>query len=570
MYIQYSKSKINGKTYTYPLLCRKYRADGKIKTEVIANLSKFPSQAVLAIKSALSKSKDALVSLKSIVITKSIDYGFMFILITLMNRLRISEVLEKVLGERAKIVKLMILGKIVTRGSKLAIYNWIQRNDTIARHLGIDIQTLKLSEIYEVLGDLPNLQNKIELKWALYHKEKHKEIFLYDITSCYFEGTENALSAYGYNRDGKKGKMQIVVGLITDSEGFPLSIEVFEGNTNDHTTVIEQLRKIKKRYETGNIIFVGDRGMRIKYNLEFMEEEEKAGIGYITALSIEEIRCLIAQGTIQLNMFTKELAEIEDSGVRYVLCLNPKLEKEKAQKRESLRAKFEGQIALIQLSYQSRKEKNKKNKEKIKQGHQNKTLVTSFNEKQIDSYKYRVRKSLEQYCMQSFYHIHIDEKSFTVEFLFEKYSQAKTLDGKYVITTNVEKEKLTKDEVREQYKNLKHVEHAFRDLKTVALEIRPIFHINENTTRGHALVAMFAYTIIREMEIKIFPWLKKSNKAGKEQLSFKDIEEELKMIKLNVLKVGDNHEEIKITELSDKQKEIFKVLDINPGELKSM
>ena len=571
MYIQYCTSKQNGKSYTYPLLCRKYREAGKIKTEVISNLSKFPSEVVLAIKGALHKDKDVLVSLKDIVITNSIDFGFVYVLIMLMKRLRISEVLEKVLGEKsAKLVELMIIGKIITRGSKLAIYNWLKRNEPIGKKLGINITELKLKELYEVLGDLPNVQDKIERKWFQYQKGKQKRIFLYDITSSYFEGTENALSAFGYNRDGKKGKLQIVIGLITDNEGLPLSIRVFEGNTTDHTTVIEELRKIRKEFGTEDIIFVGDRGMRIRYNLEQMNEHEKEGLGYITALSIDEIRCLLNEDVIQLSLFGKELAEIENSGERYILCNNPELEREKSEKRASLRTRFEDELNEIQLSYKKRQFKNIENVKKLAAGHKNKKLVTTFNEKQIDSYKYRAQKALEHYHMQSFYQITIDKDKFNVEFLLENYSQAKKLDGKYVIVTNVCNEKFTKEQVREEYKKLKHVEHAFRDLKTIELDVRPVFHINEATTRGHVLVAMFAYIIIREIEIKIFPWLKKSNKAKKEQLAFKDVEEELKMIKLNILKIGKNHEEIKITEPSARQKEIFKNLEINYEELNDM
>lgn len=571
MYIQYNKTTVNGKTYIYPFLCRKYREGGKIKTEVLDNLSKFPPEVVLAIKGALRKSKDVTVSLKDIVITNSIDYGFVYVLIILMNRLRISEVLEKVLGEKAsKLVKLMIIGKIVTRGSKLGIYNWIKRNEAIGKKLEINIKELKLKELYEVLGDLPNVQDKIERKWFQYQKGKQNEIYLYDITSSYFEGTENELAAFGYNRDGKKGKLQIVIGLITDNEGMPLSIRVFEGNVNDHTTVIEELRKIRKEFGAEDLIFVGDRGMRIRYNLDQMDEHEKEGIGYITALSIDEIRCLLNEDVIQLSLFDKELAEIENSGERYVLCNNPELEKEKSEKRASLRARFEDELNDIQLSYKNKQIKNNENVKKLAAGHKNKKLVTTFSEKQLDSYKYRVRKALERYHMQSFYKITITQDEFNVEFLLENYSQATKLDGKYVIVTNVSKEKLTKEQVREEYKKLKHVEHAFRDYKTVRLDARPIFHINEATTRGHVLVAMFAYVIIREIENKIFPWLKKYNKSKKEQLTYKDIEEELKMIKLNVLQIGKNHEVIKITEPSARQKEVFKILGIDYTGLNDM
>ena len=565
MYIQYCTSKQKGKSYTYPLLCRKYREDGKIKTEVILNLSKLPSEVVTAFAGALRKGREVLVSLKDIIIKKSIDYGFVFILITLMDRLRITDVLEKTMGKQAKFIRLMIIGKIVTRGSKLCIFNWIKRNETIAKKLGIDLETLKLETLYESLADLSNVQARVERKWNVYHKAEKDEVYFYDITSTYFEGTENALAAFGYNRDGKKGKMQIVIGLITNREGFPLSIGVFEGNTNDQTTVISQLKKLKIDFNASNVIFVGDRGMKIRYNLEMMEESEMEGIEYITALTIEEIRCLIKEETIQINLFSKDLAEVEEeNGVRYVLCSNPELEKEQSRTRSELRVKFESVLQDIQLSYNNRQQKNIANKKRIDQGEGNKNLVVHFSEKQLDNYKYRVRKAAERYNMQSFYKVTINEEGFTVEFDFEKYTKATQLDGKYVLVTNVTKLKMSKEIVREEYKNLKYVEHAFRDMKTMQLDIRPVYHVNENTTRGHVFVTMFAYTIVRELENRIYPWLKVTNPKNKEQLSLWDIEEELKMIKLNHIQVKNHYEEIKITELTNRQREIFKALEIKP------
>jgi len=563
MYIQYCTSKQNGKSYTYPLLCRKYRDSGKIKTEVVANLTKFPKETIIAIESALKNDKDILVSLKDIVVRRSIDYGFVFVLLNFMDKLRISEVLEKIYPERASIIKLLIIGKIVTRGSKLCIYNWINRNIEIAQKLGIDLDKLKLETLYDAISDFSNIQDKIERKWNLYHKSEIDEVYLYDITSSYFEGTQNELAEYGYNRDGKKGKMQIVIGLITNKSGFPLSIEVFEGNTNDHKTVIDQIRKIKGCYNVDNVIFVGDRGMRIRYNLEQMEIEERQGIEYITALNLEEIRSLINEDVLQLNLFSKNLAEIENADVRYILCTNPDLEIEQTQTRASLKAKFEYALQTIKLSYDVRKQNNIENKIKIEKGHKNKHLVVQFSEIQLDSYKYRIRKTAEKYHMQSYYQISVTQSEFKVDFDFEKYTQAKYLDGKYVIVTNVSKDKMNKEAIRGEYKNLKHVEHAFRDMKTTQLDIRPIFHVKEETTRGHVLVCMFAYSIIRELENRIYPWLDETKKINKEKLSLKDIEEELKMIKLNLIQIK-KHEEIKITELSNRQKEIFKILEIDP------
>jgi len=151
-----------------------------------------------------------------------------------------------------------------------------------------------------------------------------------------------------------------------------------------------------------------------------------------------------------------------------------------------------------------------------------------------------------------------------VEFNLEKYTQAKQLDGKYVIVTSIPKEKMSKECVRQEYKNLKYVEHAFRDMKTTQLDVRPVFHVKENTTRGHVFVTMFAYSIVRELENRIFPWLKLNNVSKNEKLSLQDIEEELKMIKLNVLQIKKHHQEIKITELTNRQKEIFMKLEIKP------
>ncbi|MDO9154406.1 MAG: IS1634 family transposase [Paludibacter sp.] len=569
MYIQNCTSKKNGKSYTYPLLCKKYRENGKIKTEVVANLSVFPNDVVLAIRNALRSSdeKELMVSLKDITVEKSIDYGFVFVLITLLERLKIKRALEVILGERSKLVSLMIIGKIVTRGSKLCIYNWIQRNEEVAKRLGIDLGTLKINDLYEVLGDLSYVQGRIERKWNIYHKEQCDEVYLYDITSSYFEGTQNALSNYGYNRDGKKGKNQIVIGLITNKNGFPLSIQVFEGNATDHTTVINQIKKIKQEFGAKSIVFVGDRGMRIRYNPEQMEQCDKEGVSYITGLSIEEIRGLVKEGTIQLNMFSKDLVEVEDDGHRYVLCTNPELEKEHSQTRMMLQSKFEDNVYDIKLSYENRHNKNLINKINLEQGCKNKNPVTTFSDKQSDSYKYRFRKMAEKYNMQSFYQATITNQEFTVNFDFDKYAQSKQLDGKYVFVTNVSKQAMTKEAVRNEYKNLQYMEHAFRDMKTSKLDIRPIYHVNAETTRGHVFVTFFAYAIVRELETKIHPWLKEKNKTQQTQFSIQDMEEELKMIKLNTLNVGNNYQELKITALTNIQKEILALLSIDTANL---
>ena len=567
MYIQINKSKgKNGKVYQSVLLCRKYRdkETGTPKTEVVLNLSKYglDDKIITALKTAINKTKGVLVDSEDLKINKTINFGFIYLLLIMMDRLRISETLEKAYGSKTNIIKLMIIGKIATQGSKLHIYNWIKRNSYIAERLGIDIETLKLDDLYFELGEFSRMQTKIEKKWNLYHSKRHKNIYLYDITSSYFEGTENVLSAFGYNRDGKKGKKQITIGLITDSTGFPLKIQVFEGNEIDCKTVNEQLRDIKEQFGAEYIILVGDRGMRIRLNLEELTESEKQNISYISALSSSEIRALINDKVIQLELFSKDLVEIEDGGIRYILCNNPILQTEKNQTREALKSRFEQEMSSIKKSWDKRHEQNLENIKKIQKGHKNNKLVTAFTEKKLDNYKYRVTKFLKQYKMSNFYTIIISNDIFKIDYDLQKYQEAKSLDGKYVIESTVKKENMSTKQVREKYKELQNVEHAFRDMKTDKLNIRPIFHVNEAQTQGHVFVCMFSYAIVKELEMVIYPWLKKYNKENNCKLSYHDITDELNNIKVSELAIGCKLKKIIVPELNKIQNEITKLFNI--------
>jgi transposase len=240
------------------------------------------------------------------------------------------------------------------------------------------VENLSLDDMYFELGEFSRMQSKIEKKWNVYHRKRHKNIFLYDITSSYFEGTKNELSAFGYNRDGKKGKKQITIGLITDSEGFPLKIQVFEGNMIDHKTVNGQLADLKNQFNANSIVLVGDRGMRIRLNLEELNEDEKQNISYVSALSNSEIRALINDKVIQLELFSKDLVEIEEDGTRYILCNNPILQKEKNQTRGSLKSRFEEEVLIIKSSWDKRKKQNLDNEEKIKKRPQKQEVKNSF------------------------------------------------------------------------------------------------------------------------------------------------------------------------------------------------
>jgi len=567
MYLQFNKSKgKNGKIYQSVLLCKKYRdkETRHPKTEVVLNLSKLglDNKTITALKTSINKTKGVLVDSEDIVIKKTIDFGFIHLLVTMMDRLRITETLDKTFGQNANIIKLMIIGKIVTRGSKLQIFNWIKRNNYLSERLNIDIENLKLDDLYSQLSELSIMQAKIEKKWNTYHRNRHNDIYLYDITSSYFEGTQNVLAEYGYNRDGKKGKKQITIGLITDSKGFPLKIEVFEGNKLDYKTVNGQLKDLKEQFEARNITLVGDRGMRIRLNLEELSEEERQNIFYISALSNSEIRALINDKVIQLELFSNQLVEIEEASTRYILCNNPKLEKEKNRTRDNLKSRFEKEINAIKKSWEKRRKQNLDNLEKIKNGHKNKKLVTTFSHKKLDNYKYRATKALKQYKMSKFFTIAITNDEFKIDYELDKYQDQKSLDGKYVIESTVSKEEMTSKEIREKYKELQNVEHAFRDLKTDKLNVRPIYHVNEAQTRGHIFVSMLSYAIIKELETSIYPWLKTYNKKNNCKLSYEDIADELNNIKVSELEMGHKIKKILVPELNEIQREMIKLFNI--------
>jgi len=418
MYIQRNKAAgKNGKTYSSTLLCTKYREEGKIKTKVEANLTHLPPDLILTIENVLKYDKGGLIADKDITVKQSIDYGLAYILIHLMDKLRISQTLDKILPQQAAILKAIIIGKIITRGSKLGIFNWLKRNEMICAKLGLDIQCLKVDDLYFALAQASYSQKDIERKWFVYNKTKHKEVYLYDITSTYFEGTQNELAAFGYNRDKKKGKMQINIGLITDSQGFPLKIEVFEGNINDHLTVLNQIKSIKEEFDTEQVIFVGDRGMKIRYNLEELDEADRKGIHYITGLTGQEIESLLEQDVIQLKLFSNELAEVEYQGERYVLSVNAELQENGLNYLKTIRGFADDEISEVKASWEKRHRQNIENAIKIEAGHKNKKLITSFTEKKIDEFKLRIERILSKRKMKKYYEIkEISNDSFIVDF----------------------------------------------------------------------------------------------------------------------------------------------------------
>lgn len=589
MYIVQNKRVKKGKEYVYTFLAESQWNKEKKRSEkvILANISHLPNKTITTLRNSLQNKKD-LVSRQDVAVERSVDWGYSFIILEIIKRLKIEKALASSFPEdeqdKVKYAILMIIGKIVTRGSKLGIVNWIKRNKEVAKEIGFtakELENLTENQLYTHQFEINNLQNKIERKWNLYHKKKFKTIYLYDITSFYFEGTENELACFGYNRDKKKGKKIITAGLITDSEGFPLKVEIFKGNIKDEKTVQKQIKDLKEEFGAEEIILVGDRGMRIRYNLEAMEEEKKGsseGIYYITGLTTAEIRTLEEENIIQLTLFDKNLTEIEENNKRYILCENPQLKQEKRALRQIFKTKFETTLLEVQTSFQKQKLKCETNRARIKKegkNIKNKNLKVQITEKEIKAWEYKIRKAQEKYKMQKIYIVTINgekgKESIKIEFDALSYQRQGRFDGKYVFETTVSKEQLSAEEVRGTYKNLQEVEHAFRDMKQGRLNLRPIFHRKEETTRAHVFLGMFSYVVVHEMETKIFPFLasQREDKKIKDKLSFDDVIEELKMIKLCSLSFGCSEDnEIRFSKLNEIQKKILSLLEINENVLK--
>ena len=572
MYLQRNKSKYkNGKEYISTLICHKYRKDGKIKTKVLANLSHLPEALITSIENILHSKTEAVVKEKDIFVESCYDFGYIFVIEQLMKRLRIDDTLAKTLPQAmVPLVKAMIVGKLAMRGSKLAIFNWLEREPALSKRFGLDMRTLKLEDLYASLSELKRKKEKLDHSWFGYHKTSGNCVYLYDITSVYFEGVENELAAFGYNRDGKRGKMQICVGLVSDAAGKPLRIEVFKGNTIDSQTVEEQIIHLKKYFAAETIIFVGDRGMRIKYNINNSEELKNSGLQFITGLTKTEMKELLSNNTIQLSLFSENLAEVEtDDGERFVLSVNPDLEYSQRQYLQMQKDKAQKRIKEIKDNWTLRRLQNSENELKIiKKEAKNKNLKIKFTVKEIDKYKKQVNHALEKFKMQIYFSIEmIDDKKFDIKFNEEKYDLDYQLCGKYVINTDVEKEKLNKEEIRKEYKNLQNVEHDFRDLKSDNICIRPVYHRNEDTTIGHIQVCFYALTIIKELETHILPYLHQINKGRATRLSFNDMIAELTKIKICELKIGNNATTLKIPKLNETQEKIFEILKLTPSQM---
>lgn len=474
MFVDSSTTRLNGKTYTRHLLRETYREDGKVKHRTLANLTHCKPEEVEAIRLALKHKGDLGRILASAVeggpeLKQGPSVGAVWVLAQLARELGVVAALGS--SRQGKLALWQVIARLLDQGSRLSAVR-LAGGHAVGAALG----TIGFDEddLYANLDWLADHQADIESRlFAQRDAASAPDVFLYDVTSTYLEGEHNAFAAFGYNRDRKSGKRQIVIGLLADADGRPLSIEVFPGNTSDVKTFSSQLNKAASRFGAERVTFVGDRGM---IKAPQRAEIGAAGFHYITAITKAQIDALIAAGVLQMDLFEETLAEVEGlDGERYVLRRNParaeELAASRADKLKTLRAAAEAADAYLNE-------------------HPRAAAKTQLARLRAKSKTLRLDKFVQLAEQQRRLVVTVDEAALT---------EAARLDGCYALRTDLPNTVVAKEIVHDRYKDLAQVEWVFRDSKTVQLEMRPVYLRDANRTRGHALVVMLAYLMTQAL-----------------------------------------------------------------------
>ena len=475
MYVDESTVRQNEKTYTRYLLRESYREGRKVRHRTIANLSQCSPEEIAAIRLALRHKKnlsELTTHAETVSLKQGLSVGAVWLLYDMSRRLGINDALGTT--RQGKLALWQVIARVIGQGSRLSAVR------LAGAHAACDVLGLgKFDEddLYANLDWLCENQATIEDRlFAGMKRAGNSGLYLYDVTSSYLEGTQNELSAFGYNRDGKKGKRQIVIGLLCDESGGPLSIEVFTGNTQDTRTFAAQIKKAAERFGGSEVTFVGDRGM-IKSGQ--VEELGTYGFHYITAITKPQIETLLRAGVIQMGLFDQQLAEVSGvAGIRYVLRRNPARAEEISKSRED---------KLMSL----RKEVARQN-EYLK-GHALAKVETALK---------KLRERCNRLKLSEWATITAENKEIMLGINQDVLREEAKLDGCYVLKSDLSPEVATKEIIHNRYKDLSLVESAFRSSKTVYLELRPIHVRLATRTRGHVFVVMMAYRIIRELAVR--------------------------------------------------------------------
>jgi transposase len=468
MHVEEIKTKsTSGKIHSCFLLREARREGAKTIKTTVANISHLPVKEIEAIRSAL-RHKQVGIQPEDIEIKTGKITGSLQVVIELMKRAGITDALGS--SRKATLCAWLIFARLTEQGSRLSSVRLAERYDTSI----LKLEQFDEDDLYEALDWLADNQETIQQKlFKGRYGNQSPNLFLYDVSSSYLEGRDNELGWWGYNRDGKKGKQQIVFGLLADQDGEPIAIEVFEGNTADQTTFVELIKSFGQRFGVKKVTFVGDRGMIKSAGIDELHSHE---FFYITAITKPQIRTLLKDGVIQLGLFDTKLNEVTKKGIRYILKRNPvraeEMQVTRADKIAKLTNKAKAETEYLEAHPHA-------STEKVEQ---------------------RLKAMAKRLVIDVVVKISIEGRKADVEVLEEELKKAQELDGCYVLKTDLPESEAGKELVHSRYKDLARVEKGFRTIKTGLLEVRPIWLRRGNRTRAHVFICMLAYLIARKIE----------------------------------------------------------------------
>jgi hypothetical protein len=451
--------------YSSVLLRRSYREGGKVKKQTLANLSHLDSDLIELIRGWLRGERyvEANAAFQT---ERSLPAGHVNAVLQMARKLGLARLLDREPSRQRDLALALICQRVLHPESKLATARALQRS-TLASELSVEGGDQ--DDLYGAMDWLLERQGRIEDRLARRHLSDG-ELVLYDVSSSYFEGHTCPLAQLGYSRDGKRGTLQIIYGLLCDREGRPIAVEVFEGALHDDKTLPSQIEKLTERFALKALVVVADRGMITKANIQTLRETD--GAEWITALKAPQVKKLLKDGDLQLSLFDQtNLAEITSGdypGERLIVCRNPLVGADRTRRREELLAATERELAAIA--------------ERVKAGTLSGTAQIAL----------AVGPALKRYRVGKHFQIEISDETFTFSRKSEQIASEAALDGFYVLRTSVSAQTLPSAEVVRSYKQLKEAERDFKTIKGPELQIRPIGHRLEDRVRAHVLLCMLA------------------------------------------------------------------------------
>lgn len=450
------------------LLREAYREGKRVRKRTLANLSALSEEQLMGIRAILQGQQWRPVD-ELFEVVGSRAHGHVEAVRVAMSKLEISRLLASRPSRERDLAAAMVAARVLAPQTKLATTRW-WRTTTLAEEFGV--ADADEDELYAAMDWLLSRQGAIERKLAARHL-KDDALVLYDLSSSYFEGTRCPLARLGYSRDGKRGKLQVNYGVLTDGRGCPVAVSVYEGNTSDPQTLLPEVERLRTQFGVEGLVLVGDRGLISHKGIEALRE--RPGVDWIGALKSASIRALINQGHVQLDLFDErnlfEFTHPDYPGERLVACRNPQLAEYRAHKREALLQATEQQLAKVRASVEAGRLKGQ------------------------DNIGVRVGRVINRYKVAKHFDLQITDTNFSYERDGERIATEAALDGLYIIRTSVAAEQMEAAECVRRYKSLAQVERAFHTLKGVDLKIRPIHHRLAERVRAHIFLCLLAYYV---------------------------------------------------------------------------